>query len=131
LGRQVILDTNLLIDFERGRFNPERLDDDLAVAAITVAEFRIGIELADSEQRTEARSRRLMGLIGSVAVLPYTQATAIHHARLMAYARKTGRQRGRHDVVIAAHAAETGRVLLSRDAVARFGGLPGVTALER
>lgn len=31
---------------------------------------------------------------------------------------------------IAAHAAETGRLLTTRDAKARFGELPGVIALE-
>ena len=35
-----------------------------------------------------------------------------------------------HDLIIAAHAAETGRMILSRDAKARFGELPGVSAIN-
>nr|WP_235433731.1 MULTISPECIES: hypothetical protein [Protofrankia] len=35
-----------------------------------------------------------------------------------------------HDLIIAAHAAETGRIVLSRDVKARFTDLPGVLAVE-
>jgi hypothetical protein len=54
----------------------------------------------------------------------------VHHARLLAHLRKSGSQRGAHDLIIAAHAAETGRIVLTRDARARFGGLPGIVATD-
>jgi len=38
--------------------------------------------------------------------------------------------RGAHDLIIAAHAAESGRLVLTRDDKARFGDLPGVTAID-
>ena len=45
--------------------------------------------------------------------------------------RKAGLWKTRlYDLVIAAHAAQTGRTVVSRDAKARFGELPGVLALE-
>jgi len=127
VGRRLILDTNVLIEFERGTLAHESLDeDDLAIAAITVAEYRTGIELADSAARAAARSRALAIIIDTIEVLDYTDATAVHHAGLIAHTRRTGRPRGAHDLVIAAHALQTGRTLLSRDAEARFGALPGV-----
>jgi tRNA(fMet)-specific endonuclease VapC len=129
LGRRVILDTNVLIDYERGALDRGALDDDeLAIAAITVAEYRTGIELAETAERAAARSRALAAMVGAVEVLEYTEATAAHHARLIAHVRRSGRSRGAHVLIIAAHAAQTGRVLLSRDALARFADLPGVTA---
>ncbi|GAA1419332.1 hypothetical protein GCM10009640_06840 [Agrococcus citreus] len=129
MGRRVILDTNVLIDYERGALDRGALDDDeLAIAAITVAEYRTGIELAETAERAAARSRALAAMVGAVEVLEYTEATAAHHARLIAHVRRSGRSRGAHDLIIAAHAAQTGRVLLSRDALARFADLPGVTA---
>lgn len=129
MARRLILDTNVLIDYARGRLDRTLLDDDdLAIAAVTVAEFRTGIELAASPDRAEARARVLEAILGSVATLDYTPATAAHHARLLAHTRRAGRPRGAHDLIIAAHAAETGRVLLTRDAAARFGDLPGVDA---
>jgi len=127
----LILDTNVLIDYERGTFDRALLDEDeLAIATITIAEYRMGIELADTAERGSARSRALVIITENVEILEYTEATAVHHARLIAHSWRTGRQRGNHDLIIAAHAAQTGRVLLSRDAVARFGDLPGVDAEE-
>jgi tRNA(fMet)-specific endonuclease VapC len=43
--------------------------------------------------------------------------------------RKSGTPRRAHDLVIAAHAAETGRTVVSKDAKARFNDLPGVAAI--
>jgi tRNA(fMet)-specific endonuclease VapC len=129
VGRRLILDTNVLIDYERGALDRAALDDDeLAIAAITVAEYRTGIELADTVERAAARSRALAAITGAVEVLEYTETTAVHHARLIAHARRSGQVRGAHDLIVAAHAAQTGRVLLSRDALARFADLPGVIA---
>jgi tRNA(fMet)-specific endonuclease VapC len=129
VGRRVILDTNVVIDYERGAIDRSALDDDeLAIAAITVAEYRTGIELAGTAERAAARARALAVIVDAVEVLEYTETTAAHHARLIAHARRSGSPRGAHDLIIAAHAAQTGRVLLSRDASARFADLPGVTA---
>ncbi len=131
MGRRLILDTNVLIAYERGTIDQTQFDDDeIAIASVTVAEFRVGIELADSAQRAADRARALAAITSVVDVLDYTESTASHHARLLAHTRRTGSRRGAHDLVIAAHAAETGRMLLSRDAKARFGDLPGVTALD-
>lgn len=129
MGRRVILDTNILIDYERGTFDRGALDDDeIAITAVTIAEYRTGIELAASAEQAATRSRALAAITAVVEVLDYTEATAAQHARLIAHARRTGARRGAHDLIIAAHAAQTGRVLLSRDAAARFGDLPGVRA---
>lgn len=131
MGRQVILDTNVLIDYERGAFDRAVLDAaELAIAAITVAEYRTGIELADTAERAAERSRALAAITGAIEILEYTEITAAHHARLIAHARREGKPRGAHDLIIAAHAAETNRVLLTRDALADFAGLPGVIAQQ-
>jgi tRNA(fMet)-specific endonuclease VapC len=131
VGRRLILDTNILIAYERGTIDRAALDDDeLAVAAVTIAEYRVGIELADTAARAAHRSRALAAITSVVEVLDYTDTTAAHHARLIAHARRAGIPRGAHDLIIAAHAAETGRTILSRDAKARFADLPSVIAAE-
>jgi tRNA(fMet)-specific endonuclease VapC len=105
VGRRLILDTNVLIAYERGTIDRSSLDDDeLAIASVSVAEYRVGIELADTASRAAER--------------------------VLAHVRRSGSPRGAHDLIIAAHAAETGRTILSRDAKARFGELPGVTAID-
>jgi predicted nucleic acid-binding protein len=131
VGRRLILDTNVLIAYERGTMDRSSLDDDeLAIASVTVAKYRVGIELADTTDRAAERARALASITSAVDVLDYTQATAAHHGRLLAHVRRSGTPRGAHDLIIAAHAAQTGRTILSRDARARFGSLPGVDAAE-
>ena len=131
MGRRLILDTNILIAYERGTIDRTTLDnDELTVAAVTIAEYRVGIELADTAAGAADRARALTAITSAVDVLDYTEATAAHHARLIAHVRRTGTPRGAHDLIIAAHAAETGRTVLTRDVKARFGGLPGVLVVE-
>jgi tRNA(fMet)-specific endonuclease VapC len=131
MGRRLILDTNVLIAYERGTIDRLALDDDeLAIAAVSVAEYRVGIEMADTAERAAERARALAAITSAVEVLDYTQATAAQHGRLLGHVRRSGAPRGAHGLVIAAHAAETGRIIVSRDAKARFGELPGVSALD-
>ncbi|MFI6315323.1 PIN domain-containing protein [Nocardia fusca] len=126
----MILDTGVLIAYERGTIDRTVYDaDDLAIAAVTVAEFRVGIELADTAERAAQRSRRLALLLADLDILEYTDATATRHAQLLAQVRRSGRPRGAHDLIIAAHAAETGRAVVSLDTKAKFGDLEGVTAI--
>lgn len=130
MGRSLILDTGILIAYERGTLDQTVFDgDQLAVAPVTVAEFRVGIELADNQLRAAARSRRLEVLLAEIDVLDYTLRTATFHAQLIAHTRRAGSPRGQHDMIIAAHAAETGRTIVSLDAKARFGDLPGVVGI--
>ena len=43
MGRRLILDTNILIAYERGTMDRSSLDDDeLAIASVSVAEYRVG-----------------------------------------------------------------------------------------
>lgn len=131
MGRRLILDTVILIAYERGTMDRSSLDlDELAIASVTVAEYRVGIEMAETADRAAERARALAAILSAVDVLDYTQVTAANHARLLAHVRRTGTPRGAHDLIIAAHAAETGRTIVSRDAKARFSDLPGVTAID-
>jgi tRNA(fMet)-specific endonuclease VapC len=45
VGRRLILDTNALIAYERATIDRVALDaDELDIAAVSVAEYRVGIE---------------------------------------------------------------------------------------
>ncbi|HUK72637.1 MAG TPA: PIN domain-containing protein [Streptosporangiaceae bacterium] len=129
MGRRLILDTNVLIAYERGTVDRAALDgDELAIAAVTVAEYRVGIELAGTPERAADRARALVAIMSAVDVLDYSEVTAAYHARLIAHARRAGQPRGAHDLIIAAHALQSDRIILSFDANARFADLPGVSA---
>jgi len=131
VARRLILDTNVLIAYERGTIDRVALDaDELAVAAVSIAEYRVGIELADSPARAADRARALVAITSAVDVLDYTAGTAACHARLIAHTRRSGTPRGAHDLIIAAHALQSDRIVLTFDAKARFSDLPGVSASD-
>lgn len=124
----LLLDTTFLVDHERGAANLDEViedDADVAIAAITVAELRVGALLAAGRRRT-ARSAFVDDVAANIPTLPYDVGTAEAHASLLVAARTHGRPRGAHDLIIAATARATGRTVVSADPKA-FDDLPGVT----
>lgn len=99
-------------------------DDDVAVAAVTVAELLVGVLLADSRHRGP-REAFVHDLLTVLPVTPYDTAVARVHAGLLAHVRRTGRPRGAHDLIIGATAIADDRELLTADA-AGFADLPGL-----
>ncbi|MFE2595174.1 PIN domain-containing protein [Streptomyces sp. NPDC057617] len=130
---RVILDTGVLIAAERGKVSLaaelRRSNDDVCVSAVTAAELLLGVELADGKHR-ERRQAFIEGVLALVPVEEYTLHVAHAHARLLAHVRREGRPRGAHDLIIAATAAATARTVVTLDAKARFGDLPGVQARD-
>lgn len=128
MARRLIVDTGVLIAAERGGEQVLQLlsaDDDLVIAAITVAELRTGVELASAEHR-DARLNFVQLVLEVLPVENYGVAQAEAHARLLAHVHRTGTRRGSHDLIIAATAVATKRSILTTDRNARFGDLPGV-----
>lgn len=131
MGRRLIIDTGVLIASERARSELAALiteDDDLVVAAVTVAELRTGIELAPERHRGP-RSEFLVKVLETLPVEPYELATAEAHGRLLAHAHRSGTKRGAHDLIIAATAVATNRTVLTTDRNAHFDDLPGVDCI--
>jgi tRNA(fMet)-specific endonuclease VapC len=125
---RLILDTTVLVDAERGGDSPEEViddGDDVAVAAITVAELRVGVQLANGRRR-EKRERFVAAVLDAVSIEPYDLEVAEAHADLLAHVRRTGAPRGAHDLIIAATARAQERQVVSSDKGA-FSELPGVS----
>jgi len=122
----VILDTGLLIEAERGQTDPVTLvsiDDDVAIAAITVAEMLHGVERAAVRHR-QVRREWIERIILELPIEGYDVDTARAHARLLAVSSRAGRPRGSHDLIIAATAVATDRMVVTLDK--GFAELPGV-----
>ncbi len=103
-------------------------EDDVAIAAISVAELAVGVELAD-EGRREQRAAFVTAVLDAVSVEPYDVDVAEAHGSLLAHARRSGRRRGAHDLIVAATARARGREVVSADS-GDFDELPGVTVRE-
>lgn len=123
----LLLDTTFLIDAERLRDDLDEVlddEDDVAIAAISVAEMLVGVELASGKHRV-GRQAFVDDVVSSVPVIPYDTSVAIEHARLLAAVKRLGRPKGAHDLLIAATARTTNRAVVTADPSA-FEDLPGV-----
>ncbi len=131
MARRLIVDTGVLITSERARSAVASVvkgDDDLVVAAITVAELLTGVELSDERHR-EARRKFVDLVLQTFPIEPYDLEVARVHASLLAHVYRGGTKRGAHNLIIAATAVATDRVLLTKDRRAQFEDLPGVQCI--
>jgi tRNA(fMet)-specific endonuclease VapC len=124
MARRIILDTGTVIAIERGTLDIDAVlgADDTAIASVTAMELLVGVERA-SEAHKQARSVRVEAVLASLPIEDYTIAVARIHARLAVQAMSTGKQRSAYDLMIAATAAATSRILLTTDAKAEFNQL--------
>ena len=123
----LLLDTNVLIHTERSSRDLDALiadDDEPAVAAITIAELGVGVEMATGKRR-QARREFLDDVVDTLPIIGYDLGVARAHTKLLVAVRKSGRPRGAHDLIISATAVATGRVVVTSDG-AGFDDLPGV-----
>lgn len=117
----------MLIDAERSALDLDELiadDDEPAVAAITIAELGVGVDVATGKRR-RARKAFLDDIIETLPIVSYDIDIARTHTQLLVAVRKAGRPRGAHDLIIAATALATGRVIVTSDRPG-FDDLPGV-----
>lgn len=127
----LLLDTTFLIDAERGAGDLDGVigdDDDVAIAAVTVAELLVGVKLA-SAKRQKARQAYVDEIIESLQIIAYDRTVAVEHADLLVAVRSQGRPRGAHDLLIAATARASDRMVVTADEGA-FADLPGVTTIS-
>lgn len=124
---RLLFDTTFLIDAER---SGDALDaligdaDDVAIAAVTLAEIRVGALLATGRRRA-TRAAFVDDIAATLPIISYDASVAEDHALLLAQVRRHGRPRGAHDLIIAATAKASRRTLIAADARA-FADLPGV-----
>lgn len=124
---RLLLDTTFLIDTERTGGDLDGIiddDDDVSIAAVTVAELRVGALLANRRNQT-ARADFVDDVIATIPVLDYDIDVAETHAQLLVEVRSQGRPRGAHDLIIAATAKAFDLLVVSADESA-FEDLPGV-----
>jgi tRNA(fMet)-specific endonuclease VapC len=106
----LIIDADVIIRGERGTFDlpswlESKADNDPAVAAITFAELWHGVERATGAHRAR-REAYLKMIVEGLPVFPYTDATALEHARIWAELESSGKMIGYYDLIVAATAIE-------------------------
>ncbi len=125
-----LLDTNILSDLIRnpagviarriGRLSPEGRQD-ICTSIIVAAELRFG-----GEKKQSARlSQRVEEILDSIDVLSFEPDADRHYGRIRASLERAGSVIGANDMLIAAHAAAAGCILVS-DNQGEFARVPGL-----
>src|SRR5579871_3433405 len=108
----IMLDADVIIGGERGtlglaQWMMQHENDGFEVAAITVAELWHGVERAADEHRIR-RERYLRSILEELPIIPYTESTALQHAKIWASLESSGEMIGDYDLIVAAAAMERG-----------------------
>lgn len=123
-----LLDTNILSEIAKPSpsasliaWMSEQKDEDLFIAALTVAEIRRGVLEKPAGKRRDQLEAWFSGPEGPQAlfagrVLPFDEAAALIWARLMAAGKVAGRPRSALDAIIAAVAEANGCVVVTNNA---------------
>lgn len=107
----IILDSSILIAFERRRFDFERFLADHAppaVAAITAAELLIGVERANTPERRSRREAFVQNIFDRIPVIPFDMPQARLFASHFADLTTRGEMIGDRDLQIAVTALSIG-----------------------
>ena len=129
----IILDADVIIKGEKGNFDliawlDAQTGQDLEIAAITVAELWHGIERATVPHRAK-RERYLRTIVERLEPVPYTEVTALVHARLWAELEFSGKMIGPHDMILAFTALERDSAVATLNQ-RHFTVVPGLRVIE-
>jgi tRNA(fMet)-specific endonuclease VapC len=129
----IVVDTSYLIALERDwivrepRSSPQ-FPTDGVVASVSMMELRMGMLLADSDARRNARSEFADHVRRNLLVIPFGTDEAEMAADLLVSLRRAGQTIGERDLMIAATAVANGHSLVTLNA-AEFARVPGLTLL--
>src|SRR5258708_39620434 len=129
----LIIDADVIIRGERGLFDlpawlEMQADKDPQLAAITVAELWHGVERATRAYRPR-REAYLQMIVEALPIIPYTESTALEHARLSAALEASGKMIGFYDLIVAATAMEAGSAVAPFN-TRHFSPVRGFTSIE-
>jgi predicted nucleic acid-binding protein len=121
-----LVDTSVVIDLDR--VAGDALPDEIAIAAVTLAELAAGPHATDDPAERARRQERLQRVEATFDAIPFDADAARAYGRVYAEVAAAGRKaRGRRavDLLIAATAVATELPLYTRNA-SDFDGLGGV-----
>jgi predicted nucleic acid-binding protein len=123
--RSGLLDTSVVVDLEH--LEPERLPEQVAVSAVTLAELAAGPAATDEADERARRQDRLQRVEAAFDPVPFGVEGARAYGRVYAAVRASGRAPRRRfaDLLIAATAVAEGLPLVTRNP-GDFVGLAGL-----
>jgi len=130
----VILDTTVLVEAERGRFDMPGFLDSLgdagvALAAVTAGELLFGFEQATDPEIRARRGAFVEALLEAIPTVPFGLPEARRHAALWAELAQRGDPIGPYDMLVAATALASDFSLATLNR-REFERVPGLTLVE-
>jgi len=128
-----LIDADVIIQSQRKAFDlgawlRSHPDEEIKLAAITVAELWRSVERATGVRRAR-RQKFLQNALPVFEVVPYGEKAAAEHARLWADIESAGQRMSAHDLILAATAREAGATIVTLN-TKRFAAVPGLTVLK-
>ncbi len=125
-----LLDSNVLIDLERGRIELEphialREDEEFFLSVITASELLHGVFRAQKPEQKNRRSAFVEAVLDRFPILDIDLSVARIHAQLWAQMESEGNMIGLHDSWIAATALAHGLTLVTAN-LDEFNRIPGL-----
>ncbi len=129
---EYLIAADVIVQAERKRLDLDAWlrahpDDDIKLAAITVAELWRSVERASGEHRAK-REEFLLTALKVFDVAPYSERAAAQHARLWAIQETTGQRINLLDLILAATALERGASIVTYN-TRRFAAIPELTVI--
>lgn len=106
----ILLDTNMLIDLDRYRFDP---GESYGASILSRAELEFGVQVAPSAESTAVRTRRLAELDDRFQWIEFDLACTRSYGIIAAGARATGSRVRSKDALIVAQAHRHGAAMMS------------------
>ncbi|QQV74848.1 tRNA(fMet)-specific endonuclease VapC [Rickettsia tillamookensis] len=112
---EVVIDTSILVDLERGRLTYKVLEEyeQCYISPITLTELLIGADRADNENRRIKRLVFIEYIINSLIILPFKAEEARIYAKIIDNLRKEKITIDTNDMLIATTAITHGYPLLT------------------
>lgn len=129
-----LIDTSVFITMERrgkgfADLVPTVGEEGVAVATISISELYEGVLRADTESRSSARLRFVVGLVEHTPIARFELSDAIVHANLKTILRRKGTPIGAHDLIIAAIASSRGLAVVTEN-LDDFQKIPGLSVIR-
>lgn len=125
----VLIDTSILIEYERGRLDvPAEIvdrDEEFYLSIVTASELLHGVHRASEPSVQARRSAFVEGVLSSFPLLDIERSIARAHARLWADLARAGPPIGAHDLWIAASCLARG-LRLATVGAREFERVPGL-----
>jgi len=126
-----LLDSNVLIDFERGRIDLDsniagRESEEFFISVITASELLHGVWRATNTEIRNRRSAFVEAILSRTAIINIDITIARIHSRLWADLQSEGNMIGVHDSWIAATCLAYGLTIVTAN-IQEFHRIPGLT----